>query len=60
VGPLADVKVARDADGSPDLSVFAPATGSGLIDRGVAPTGSLPFAATYYRGKPDLGAVEAK
>jgi hypothetical protein len=58
--PLANAKVTRGADGAPDLSVFGLAAGSDLIDVGVTPTGSLPFAASYYRGKPDLGAVESR
>jgi len=57
--PLANVKVTRAADGTPDLSVFGLASGSDLINAGVSPSGSLPFVATYYRGKPDLGAVES-
>lgn len=57
--PVANVKVTRGADGAPDLSVFGLASGSDLINAGVSPSGTLPFAATYYQGKPDLGAVES-
>lgn len=56
---LANPKVARRADGAPDMSAFGLSKGSKLIDAGVLPAGDLPFAADrYYRGAPDLGAVE--
>ncbi|HET9931124.1 MAG TPA: hypothetical protein VFQ35_10575 [Polyangiaceae bacterium] len=58
---LASVKVTRNADGSPNLSVFSLAAGSDLLNAGKLPDGALPFdAAAYYVGVPDLGAVEAK
>ena len=52
-------KLARDAAGNLDLSVFALAPESPLIDAGVVPA-QLPFDAAYYRGKPDLGAFETR
>jgi ribulose-5-phosphate 4-epimerase/fuculose-1-phosphate aldolase len=48
----------RAADGSLDLSVFALAPGSDLVDAGAVPPGELPFDANYYRARPDVGAVE--
>ncbi len=58
---LAAPSVPRKADGSPDFSAFALASGSDLRDAGVTPPGTLPFdAASYYVGTPDLGAVEAR
>ena len=55
---LANPTLTRAADGSLDLTVFALAQGSDLIDAGVVPPGGLPFDVAYYRGLPDLGAVE--
>jgi hypothetical protein len=49
----------RDAMGNLDLSAFALAPASKLIDAGAMPAGMLPFDAAYYHGKPDLGAVES-
>ena len=57
-GSLADPTLARNPDGSIDFSPFRPATGSDLINAGAVPAGELPFDPTYYRGMPDLGAVE--
>jgi hypothetical protein len=56
--PLGMVKVQRAADGSPDFSAFAPSASSPLIDAGTKPPTPLPFDAAYYKGAPDLGAVE--
>lgn len=50
--------LARKPDGSLDLSPFALAAGSRLIDAGSVPAGPLPFPATAFSGTPDLGAVE--
>lgn len=58
IGALGRVKLARDEAGNLDLSAFTPVPGSALIDAGVVPDGMLPFDVAYYRGKPDLGAVE--
>jgi hypothetical protein len=55
---LANPDVERNADGSPNFAPFKLASGSPLIDAGVVPMGMLPFAASYYHGAPDLGAVE--
>ncbi|HET6336053.1 MAG TPA: right-handed parallel beta-helix repeat-containing protein [Polyangiales bacterium] len=55
---LHNVRVARTEAGDLDLSAFALAPQSALIDAGVVPEGTLPFDASYYRGNPDLGAVE--
>jgi hypothetical protein len=49
----------RDAMGNLDFTAFALAPASKLINAGVVPAGTLPFDATYYKGKPDLGAVES-
>ncbi|MET0342159.1 MAG: right-handed parallel beta-helix repeat-containing protein [Polyangiales bacterium] len=57
--PLATVSLRRVADGSLDLSVFQLAAGSDLVDAGEVPT-VLPFAATYFVGKPDLGPFETR
>jgi hypothetical protein len=56
--PLTAAMVVRAADGSPDFGPFALAPSSQLIGAGVMPAGELPFPSSYYRGKPDLGAVE--
>lgn len=56
--PLTAAMVQRAADGSPDFSPFALATGSHLIDAGVVPAGDLPFPSSYFRGEPVLGGVE--
>lgn len=56
--PLTAAMVQRAADGSPDFTSFALATGSHLIDAGVVPAGDLPFPSSYFWGAPDLGAVE--
>jgi hypothetical protein len=55
---LGQTEIKRNADGSPDLSVFALASGSDLINAGVMPAGMLPFPASDYKDAPDLGAVE--
>lgn len=57
-GSLSNPSLKRAANGSLDLTVFALAGGSDLINAGVVPSGELPFDASYYHGKPDLGAVE--
>jgi hypothetical protein len=59
---LASPAIARNADGSLDFSPFALSASSDLLDAGVVPSpaASLPFDATYYRGNPDLGAVESR
>jgi hypothetical protein len=59
-GSLARVRLARDETATLDFSPFTPAPGSPLIDAGSVPEGALPFEAAYYRGKPDLGAVETR
>lgn len=58
---LSKPSIVRKPDGSIDFAAFALATGSDLINAGALPQGTLPFdAAGYYKGAPDLGAVEAK
>jgi hypothetical protein len=57
--PLDQAVVTRASDGSPDLSAFALAKDSPLINAGVVPAQPLPFPASYYKDAPDLGAVEA-
>jgi hypothetical protein len=57
---LDGAKVLRGADGSPDFTPFKLASGSDLIDAGALPAGALPFDPAYYKGKPDLGAVESQ
>jgi hypothetical protein len=39
---------------------FKLASGSDLIDSGAVPAGMLPFDASYYKAKPDLGALETQ
>ncbi len=58
--PLGNPVIARNADGSLDLSAFGLAAGSDLINAGVVPAGTLPFDAAYYKDAPDLGAVETE
>lgn len=55
---LRAVKLTRSMEGDLDFSAFALNPGSSLIDAGVIPEGMLPFDPAYYRGNPDLGAVE--
>ncbi|MEY4581689.1 MAG: hypothetical protein RL701_6392 [Pseudomonadota bacterium] len=55
---LEKTTVTRGADGAPDFTPFELASKSALINAGVTPAQPLPFDATYYQGKPDLGAVE--
>jgi hypothetical protein len=58
---LANPSVTRSADGAVVLTIFRLATGSDLLDAGSVPTGPLPFdAGGYYKGAPDLGAVETQ
>jgi hypothetical protein len=58
---LAAPELARNADGTPSFAPFALAPASDLVDAGVIPPGALPFdAASYYRARPDLGAVEVR
>jgi len=56
---LGSAKVTRAADGTPSFTPFALASGSDLINAGKVPSGTLPFDASYYKGNPDLGAVES-
>jgi hypothetical protein len=57
---LGTATVARNTDGSLNLSPFALATSSDLRNAGILPPGTLPFDAAYYVGTPDLGAVESR
>lgn len=52
--------ITRAADGTLDLSIFRLAPTSRLIDAGIVPSAPLPFDVKYYRGRPDLGAVETQ
>jgi len=57
---LTSPKLGRNTDGGLNFAAFALAPGSALVNAGVVPVGELPFvASSYYRGAPDLGAVES-
>ena len=57
---LGQASVTRKADGSLDFSAFRLATGSDLLNAGVVPPPALPYdPATYYKGAPDIGAIES-
>jgi hypothetical protein len=57
---LHGLRLTRSAAGDLELAAFSLALQSALIDAGVVPEGRLPFEPSYYRGNPDLGAVETR
>jgi hypothetical protein len=58
--PLSDAKIVRLPNGGLDFSPYALSADSKLINAGMLPSGDLPFDNSYYRDKPDLGAVESQ